>query len=42
MTDEQLKSMPVLGNLQVWSDTAQESEPVSSTQVMDETSDLPF
>lgn len=42
MTDEQLKSMPVLGNLQVWSDTAQESEPISSTQVMDENDGLPF
>lgn len=41
MTEEQLKELPILGNLQVWSER-QESEPVSSTEVQDETSDLPF
>jgi hypothetical protein len=41
MTEEQLKEMPILGNLQVWSER-QESEPVSSTEVQNETDDLPF
>lgn len=41
MTDEQIKDLPILGNLQVWGEQ-QESAPVSSTAVQDETDDLPF
>ena len=41
MTDEQLKSLPILGNLQVWGE-ATESAPVSDMKVQDEVSDLPF
>lgn len=41
MTDEQLKSMPILGNLQVWGERT-ESTPTSSIVVQDEISDLPF
>jgi len=41
MTDEQLKSLPILGNLQVWGE-APESAPVSDMKVQDEVSDLPF
>jgi len=41
MTEDQLKSLPILGNLQVWGES-QESAPVSSTVVQNETDDLPF
>lgn len=41
MTEEQLKEMPILGNLQVWSER-QEPEPISSTEVQNETDGLPF
>lgn len=41
MTPEQVKAMPILGNLQVWSENS-ESAPVSLNEVQDETSDLPF
>jgi hypothetical protein len=41
MTDEQLKNQPILGNLRVW-DVMGESEPLSSNEVQDEASDLPF
>ena len=41
MSEDELKKMPILGNLQIWSGSV-ESEPVSSNEVQDETSDLPF
>ena len=41
MTEEQLKELPIIGNFQVWSGL-QEAEAVSSMEVQDETSDLPF
>lgn len=41
MSDEELKSLPILGNLQVLSDSY-EAEPTSTMAVQDETSDLPF
>ena len=42
MTEEELKSMPILGNLSVWSDSPQ-AETVSDTnRVFSETDDLPF
>jgi len=41
MTEEELKSMPILGNLSVW-DGQSTSEPVSPVEVQDELSDLPF
>jgi len=41
MSDEKLKAMPILGNLQVWGDYT-EQEPASSMEVQDETDDLPF
>jgi hypothetical protein len=41
MTEEQLKAMPILGNLQVWGKET-ESKTVSSNAVQDELSDLPF
>jgi len=40
MTEEQLRSLPILGNLRIWD--ASGGEPQSSMQVEDETSDLPF
>lgn len=40
MTEEQLKSLPILGNLRVWD--ANSSEPLSNTDTQDELSDLPF
>ena len=42
MTDEQLKAMPILGNLSVWSGTGTEKPPVSSTETLQPTDDLPF
>ena len=41
MPEEDLKKMPILGNLQVWGDYV-ESEPTSSGELQDELSDLPF
>jgi len=41
MTDEELKAMPILGNLRVWDDNF-ESESKSSMEVQDESDDLPF
>ena len=41
MGEEELKALPILGNLQVWGDYV-ESEPTSSVELQDETSDLPF
>ncbi|MEN6388847.1 MAG: hypothetical protein ABFD04_00385 [Syntrophomonas sp.] len=42
MTEDQLKALPILGNLQVW-DGQVESEPVSDVStVQDEKDDLPF
>jgi len=41
MTDEQLKAMPILGNLQVWGEY-REVEPQSSMEVTDENDGLPF
>ena len=41
MTEEQLKALPILGNLQVWGERT-EAEAVSDMAVQDEKSDLPF
>ncbi|HUV00466.1 MAG TPA: hypothetical protein VMW32_05855 [Bacteroidales bacterium] len=41
MTDEEIKAMPILGNLQVWSGQGS-SEPASSMEVSGEDEDLPF
>ena len=41
MGEEELKSLPILGNLQVWSG-AVESEPISSGELQNEEDDLPF
>jgi len=41
MGEDELKSLPILGNLQVWSGTV-ESEPVSSNELQPEEDDLPF
>lgn len=41
MPEEELKNMPILGNLRIW-DGFTESEPTSSMEVQDEISDLPF
>ena len=41
MTDEQIKAMPILGNLQVWGEY-KEVEPQSSMEVTDENDGLPF
>ena len=41
MSDEELKAVPILGNLRI-SDGFQEKEPVSSTEVQGEIDDLPF
>ena len=40
MTEEELKNLPILGNLQEWGNY--ESDPVSSTELQDELSDLPY
>ena len=39
--EEELKKLPILGNLQVW-DGQSESSPISSGELQDELSDLPF
>lgn len=41
MSEDQLKSLPILGNLQVWTG-GEEREPISPTGVQSETDDLPF
>ena len=41
MSEDELRSLPILGNLQVW-DGISSSEPVSSLVTQDETDDLPF
>lgn len=41
MSDEEIKAMPILGNLQVWGDFA-EIETTSSMEVGKEDDDLPF
>jgi len=40
MPEEELRSMPILGNLRIWD--GQPGEPVSSMKGEDETDDLPF
>lgn len=41
MTEEEMKAMPILGNLSMWLDSNSQ-EPVSSSKPIDEASDLPF
>lgn len=41
MSEDELRSLPILGNLQVW-DGASSAEPVSSSVVQAENDDLPF
>ena len=40
MTEEQKRSTPILGDVSVWEHT--EAEPTSSSETLDEDSDLPF
>jgi hypothetical protein len=40
MTDEQKKNTPILGDVSVWEHT--EAEPISSGEVLETDSDLPF
>jgi len=42
MTEEQIKSLPILGSLQAWDESFTESEPVSSSTTLREDDDLPF
>jgi hypothetical protein len=41
-TEEQLKQMPIIGNLSVWGVENSQSEPITSSQPIDENDDLPF
>jgi hypothetical protein len=41
MTEDELRSLPILGNLQVWDGTSS-SEPLSSPTAQAENDDLPF
>lgn len=41
MSEEELKALPILGNLMVWGERT-ESSPISSPIPQDETDDLPF
>ena len=41
MTEDELKALPILGNLQVWSGQG-ESEPASDMGVQEENDNLPF
>jgi len=41
MSEDDLRKLPIIGNLQVWGDY-QESEPVSSSETLSATDDLPF
>lgn len=41
MSEDELRSLPILGNLQVWDGTSS-SEPVSSSVTQAENDDLPF
>ncbi len=41
MTEDELRSLPILGNLQVWDGTSS-AEPLSSPVVQAENDDLPF
>lgn len=41
MTEDELRSLPILGNLQVWDGTSS-AEPLSSPVVQPENDDLPF
>lgn len=40
MTEAEIRAMPILGNLRMWDGSG--SEPMSSMEVKDELSDLPF
>ena len=42
MTEEQIKSLPILGSLQAWDESFTESETVSSSEILGEDDDLPF
>ncbi len=41
MSEDELRSLPILGNLQVW-DGASSAEPISSSVTQAENDDLPF
>ena len=41
MTEDELRSLPILGNLQVW-DGASSTEPISSSDLQPENDPLPF
>lgn len=41
MTEEEIKAMPILGNLSMWSESARQ-EPVSNSEPISEEDDLPF
>ena len=42
MTEDELKALPILGNLQVWDGETTERPPISSTTTLSEIDDLPF
>jgi hypothetical protein len=42
MTEEELKSLPILGNLSMWYDGTNTQEPISSAAPISENDDLPF
>jgi len=42
MSDEELKAMPILGNLAVWSEKTQQTETVTNSEPIDEDDQLPF
>jgi len=42
MTEDELKAMPIIGNLAVWSDVGFNQEPVTNPEPIGETDNLPF
>jgi hypothetical protein len=42
MSDDELKAMPIIGNLSVWGDSISQQEPVTNPNPIEETDDLPF
>jgi hypothetical protein len=42
MSEDELKAMPIIGNLSVWGDTGANQEPVTKPDALNESDDLPF
>lgn len=42
MSEEQLKAMPIIGNLSVWTGDNQTAEPTTNPSPINEVDDLPF